>query len=158
MVNQGSVKSWKNVVNVVERVVRLPEEKPLVPTEIFYARYASTLANPVPAGSEDYVLLDVECKSPLYLHSIGALQLPNAFYKWYIDDELLDMISGPAVPGTIANPFKFPSPIMVEDRITLKVSNYGDNDQPNDGINFIDGIPFECVMSGVCDDWEVLPR
>lgn len=131
---------------------------PMRVTDFVYRRVASTYDEPVPANTKDYKLFEWKIPSRVgyfYLFAVGTDQHDNSYYRWVVDGEELP-INGPVAVGTVDDPFYFPSPIRVYNRITLYVSNFNDKEYPNTGSDPLDPVPYECVIIGRWFSWEYL--
>lgn len=124
----------------------------IMPTDFVYERVSSTLENPVPPRTENYLLLDwnepERTGRPFFLVAVGSDQHDNSYYRWVVDDITLP-ISGPARAGSIFNPLVFPRPILVRRYVRLFVSNFNDVPYPNNNLNLLsDLVPYEGVIYG----------
>lgn len=132
--------------------------EPIDISEFVYLRKASTLEEPVPAETNDYELFfwnnNSYLSKNLLIKEIGTDQHDNTIYKWYIDGNYVESISGSCRIGSISKPFKFSTPIRVRKSIKLCISNGNSCDYPNNNASAVsDMIPYEFFISGV---WEVI--
>jgi len=121
-----------------------------------YERSASTLTEPVPAGARDHTVLYWEnpynMQKNLIVYAVGSDQHEDSYYHWYIDDQEVASLSGPARVGSIELPFIFPKPVRVRKSIRLAVDNFNSKSYPSsDAMVPADLIPYEGIVYGL---WE----
>jgi hypothetical protein len=121
----------------------------MIPDDLFYWRQASTLANPVPALTSNFVLIsyDLPTDRELLVYAIGSDQHDSSVYEWVVDGVTLP-VSGTAKPGGIYDPLIFPEPIRATYNVTLLVTNNGASAYPNSSGAPGDQIPYEGVIIG----------
>lgn len=120
------------------------------PEDLFYFRVASTMANPVPANTSGYPLMNFQMPTNherLLIYTIGTDQHMSSTYTWIVDGVVLP-VSGTAGVGSIYAPLTFPEPLKVTQSVLLYIENGNGVPYPNSGLNPDDKIPYEGVMIG----------
>ncbi|HPE06176.1 MAG TPA: hypothetical protein PLW50_00445 [Smithellaceae bacterium] len=118
--------------------------------DFVYERAASTLAVPVKAAAQNYLLLSYAkptTRGDLLLTALGTDQHDNSLYTWKVDGVTLP-ISGSARVGSIHSPFQLPIPIRVKTNVQLYVTNNNAVAYPNNGLEPSDAMPYEGVFIG----------
>jgi len=120
------------------------------PENFIYVRNASTLANPVIAGAQNYVIISW-VKDPsqgnALIESMGTDQHDNSLYTWVIDGTTMPF-SGAARVGSIAEPYVFKDPIICQQLVLLYITNNNAIAYPNNGADPADLIPYEGIFTG----------
>jgi len=123
----------------------------MVASDLIYYRQASTLANPVPALTSNFILIDFREPSNhengMLLYAIGTDQHDSSTYEWIVDGITLP-VSGTAKPGGIYDPLIFPEPIRCMQYVQLLVTNNNADGYPNSNGAPGDQIPYEGVIIG----------
>ncbi len=128
--------------------IRFEKSESIPNGDFVYERRSSTLANPVPANTTNYLLLTYAkplTRGDLLLTAVGTDQHDNSIYTWVVDGVTLP-ISGAARAGSIFQPFVLPDPVRVKTNVILYVTNNNGVAYPNNGLDPADQMPYECVM------------
>ena len=118
------------------------------PQNFIYVRNASTLAIPVVAGAQNYVLISwvkPPTQGNALIESIGTDQHDNSIYTWVIDGNTMPF-SGAARVGSIQNPYVFQDPVICQNSVFLYITNNNLIAYPNNGVDPADAIPYRGVI------------
>lgn len=128
--------------------IRFEKSEGVVGGDFIYERKSSTLVNPVPANTTNFLLLSWTkslTRGDALLTAVGTDQHDNSIYTWVVDGVTLP-ISGAARVGSVHDPFIFPDPVRVKASVILYVTNNNAVAYPNNGLNPSDQMPYEGVM------------
>jgi len=128
--------------------IRFEKSEGVVGGDFVYERKASSLSNPVPPSTTNYMLLSWAkplTRGDALLTAVGTDQHDNSSYTWVVDGVTLP-ISGSARVGSIHDPFVFPTPIRFKMSVLLYVTNNNTVAYPNNGLDPADQMPYEGVM------------
>lgn len=125
----------------------------ITPCDLLYERRSSTLSSAVLANTSGYVLLEyfVPNNKNVIVYAVGSDQHQSSNYTWVFDGIILP-ISGPARPGSIEYPYKFPEPILISSSIYVFIQNANPvaypSLAPGAPAATEDQFPYECVVEG----------